>query len=287
MGVDGMKKRWMGLLLACAMVLGDGAAARAEDYKGDPGWSVEFTGSKMESNFNTSDINDAIYDLQPGDSIDISVALRNTAGGSADWWMANKVLQSLEDSQRVAASGGYTYTLAYQPPRGELETLYSSDTVGGERTGDMDVGEGLHEATESLDEYFYLDTLGTGEQGTISLTVALDGETQGNTYQDTLANLTLNFAVEERRGPIPVGDDDDGGDGDGGDDGGDDGGGGDGGSGGPGRGPGGQPPRTSDSSDLMLYVWISLASGLALLALTLYSLHRAGKRKDRKGGAEG
>lgn len=117
--------------------------------------------------------------------------------------------------------------------------------------------------------------------------MALDGETQGNTYQDTLANLTLNFAVEERRGPIPVGDDDDGGDGDGGDDGGDDGGGGDGGSGGPGRGPGGQPPRTSDSSDLMLYVWISLASGLALLALTLYSLHRAGKRKDRKGGAEG
>ena len=284
-----MKKRWMGLLLACALVLGDGAAARAEDYKGDPGWSVEFTGSKMESNFNTSDINDAIYDLQPGDSIDISVALRNTAGGSADWWMTNKVLQSLEDSQRVAASGGYTYTLAYQPPRGELETLYSSDTVGGERTGDMDVGEGLHEATESLDEYFYLDTLGTGEQGTISLTVALDGETQGNTYQDTLANLTLNFAVEERRNPVPVndGDDGDGGDGDGGDDGGDDGGGGDGGSGGPGRGPGGQPPRTSDSSDLMLYVWISLASGLALLALALYSLHRAGKRKDRKGGADG
>ena len=62
-----MKKRWMGLLLACAMVLGDGATAFAEDYKGDPGWAVEFTGSKMESNFNTSDINDAIYDLQPGE----------------------------------------------------------------------------------------------------------------------------------------------------------------------------------------------------------------------------
>ncbi len=278
MGVDGMKKRWMGLLLACAMVLGDGAAARAEDYKGDPGWSVEFTGSKMESNFNTSDINDAIYDLQPGDSIDISVALKNTAGGSVDWWMTNKVLQSLEDSQRVAASGGYTYTLAYQPPRGELETLYSSDTVGGERTGDMDVGEGLHEATESLDEYFYLDTLGTGEQGTISLTVALDGETQGNTYQDTLANLTLNFAVEERRNPVPVNDGDDGDGGNGGDGGGEDGGGGN-----PGRGPEGQPPRTSDDSSLMLYVGISLGSGLALLLVALYSLHRS---RREKGGAE-
>ena len=40
MGVDGMKKRWMGLLLACAMVLGDGATAFAD-------WAVEFTGSKM------------------------------------------------------------------------------------------------------------------------------------------------------------------------------------------------------------------------------------------------
>ena len=90
-----MKKKWMGLLLACSMVLGDSAMVRAEDYKGEAGWAVDFTGSRMESNFNTSDINDAIYDLQPGDSIDITVALKNTAGKEADWWMANKVLQSL------------------------------------------------------------------------------------------------------------------------------------------------------------------------------------------------
>ena len=96
-----MKKKWMGLLLVCAMVLGDGTAACAEHYKGDSGWAVDFTGSGMESNFNTSDINDAIYNLQPGDSIDISVALKNTGANDADWWMTNKVLQSLEDSQRV------------------------------------------------------------------------------------------------------------------------------------------------------------------------------------------
>ena len=269
MGVDRMKRNWMGLLLVCSMMLGDGATAFAEDYQGDPGWAVDFTGSGMESNFNTSDINDAIYNLQPGDSIDISVALKNTGANDADWWMTNKVLQSLEDSQRVAASGGYSYILTYQPPRGELETLYSSDTVGGERTGDMDVGEGLHEATESLSEYFYLDTLKAGEQGTISLTVALDGETQGNTYQDTLANLTLNFAVEERRNPVPVNDGEEGEP--------------------EGETPEGEtqtrrPPKTSDDSNLMLYVWISLGSGLALLALALYGLYRAGKKE--KGGAQ-
>ncbi len=257
-----MKKKWMGLLLACSMVLGDSAMVRAEDYKGEAGWAVDFTGSRMESNFNTSDINDAIYDLQPGDSIDITVALKNTAGKEADWWMANKVLQSLEDSQKAASSGGYTYVLTYQPPRGELETLYSSDTVGGERTEDIDVGEGLHEAAESLSEYFYLDTLGAGEQGIISLKVVLDGETQGNTYQDTLANLTLNFAVEERSVPVPVNDEEE-----------------------PeGQAPVRRPPKTSDDSDLMLYVGISLSSGLALLILALYSLYQS-KKKER-GGTE-
>nr|WP_304580494.1 hypothetical protein [uncultured Acetatifactor sp.] len=34
----------------------------------------------------------------------------------------------------------------------------------------------------------------------------------------------------------------------------------------------------------MLYVWISLGSGLALLALALYGLYRAGKKE--KGGAQ-
>ena len=31
MGVDRMKRNWMGLLLACSMMLGDGATAFAED----------------------------------------------------------------------------------------------------------------------------------------------------------------------------------------------------------------------------------------------------------------
>ena len=58
-------------------------------------------------------------------------------------------------------------------------------------------GVGLHEATGALQNYFYLDSLKTGQSGTITLYVALDGETQGNSYQDTLADLQMNFAVEK------------------------------------------------------------------------------------------
>ena len=80
--------------------------------------------------------------------------------------------------------------------------MFDSDTVGGEYDSVDDMlthmGEGLHSATNALKDYFYLDTIHNGEGGYITLEVALDGETQGNDYQDTLADLQMNFAVELR-----------------------------------------------------------------------------------------
>lgn len=85
--------------------------------------------------------------------------------------------------------------MKYHDPAGTETTLYDSETVGGEvKDGDE---EGLHEADQSLDSYFYLDRIKHGEKAYISLYVKLDGETQGNDYQDTLAKLQMNFAVEK------------------------------------------------------------------------------------------
>lgn len=271
-----MKKRKAAVLLCtCTLLLGAGSRVQAEDYQGEDGWSVRFQGNGLESNFKTADINDAIYNLQPGDSIAITVALENGGGKSTDWWMTNKVLRSLEDTQEAASGGGYTYTLIYENPEGTEKILYTSDTVGGEKEGSE--GAGLKEATDSLEEYFFLDALNTGEKGYIYLTVALDGETQGNVYQDTLADLQMNFAVEETSGPrlVPVEEDPNpgpGGEPDSGD-----------GSGG-GRGTG-RPPKTSDDADIFPYVALSLVSGTGLLILALYSMKQAGKEEKEKGGA--
>ena len=54
----------------------------------------------------------------------------------------------------------------------------------------------MEEATSDLNEYFFLDTLNSGESGTVTLTVHLEGETQGNAYQNTAAELAMRFAVE-------------------------------------------------------------------------------------------
>ena len=198
-----MRKRLFVLAATALMLISAPTAAKAEVYSGGSDWKVEFNGSQLNSTFKSSDINDAIYKLQPGDSVNISVSLVNSYEGETDWYMTNEVLQSLEDSQSVAGGGAYAYILTYINPEGQEKLLYSSESVGGE--GSNVAGEGLHQATNNLKNYFYLDYLTKGESAQVKLTVALDGETQGNTYQDTLAKLQMNFAVEPTSTDAPSG----------------------------------------------------------------------------------
>lgn len=189
-----MKRKRMCLVMAAVMTVGMGTTVSAEDFQGERSWRVEFNGDGMESNFRSSELAEEIYRIQPGDTIQLQVGIGNTGSGETDWYMTNEVLQSLEDTQSVAEGGAYGYELVYAAPDGEETVLYSSETVGGEDTAG---GEGLHQATGALEDSFYLGRLESGEEGRVLLTVELEGETQGNDYQDTLARLQMNFAVEE------------------------------------------------------------------------------------------
>lgn len=189
-----MRKKIISLAAACALMLSVPLSVQAEEFSGGDGWCVEFDGKKMESTFKSTDIDDAIYQLQPGDTVNLHLELKNSHDEGTEWYMSNKVLQSLEDSQSVADGGAYSYILTYIEPDGTERLLYSSESVGGDTVNES--GEGLHQATNSLEDFFYLDQLESGENAEITLTVKLEGETQGNTYQDTLAKLQMNFAVE-------------------------------------------------------------------------------------------
>ena len=56
--------------------------------------------------------------------------------------------------------------------------------------------EGLKEVDSALKNYMALETMRSGNSGTVTLKVSLDGETQGNRYQDTVADIELQFGVE-------------------------------------------------------------------------------------------
>lgn len=190
-----MKKKILCLALTVVMTIGAATTAFARDYQGADGWQVTFDGSKMNSNFQDSDVTDEMANIQPGDSIELKVQITNSDSGRTDWYMTNEVIQTLEDAQASAAGGGYSYRLTYVGSDNTENVLYDSTTVGGE--GSSKAGEGLKQVDNSTQDYFYLGRLASGESGTVHLTVGVDGETQGNGYQLTLAKLRMNFATEK------------------------------------------------------------------------------------------
>ena len=230
-----MKKKILCLAMMAMMVVGTTMTANAEDFKGSQTWLANFTGEKIESNFTSASIADEILQILPGDTITLEVSIQNSFEDETDWYMTNEVLKTLEESKDVAEGGAYTYILSYEGADGTVKELYNSDTVGGEGDVTADL-EGLHQATDSLEDYFFLERLDKSEKGTVKLFVKLDGETQGNDYQDTLARLQMNFAVEKVAGPIVV--------------------------------------QTGDATNMMMYAGMALVAGMALFFVAFLNSRR-------------
>lgn len=159
-------------------------------------WTVEFTGTEMKDD-GSADIAQAISGMQPGDSAQFDIDLFESYDGSADWYMRNEVLKSMEESFTDANSnsgGAYSYRLVYTNPQGEEKVILENETVSGDAgTGTT---QGLFDATTATGDWFYLDTLPSQAHAKVVLSVAIDGETHGNPYFDTNAKVQLSFAAE-------------------------------------------------------------------------------------------
>ena len=156
-------------------------------------WQVTFNGNALTSNYTSAAIQESIQGMQPGDDANFEINLNNRHDIPVDWYMENTVLHSFEDTGKTNG-GAYSYVLTYYPTQGNPVLLYSSNTVGGEGAKDGQVG--LYQATNALDQYLYLERIPSGGKSRMLLHVELDGETQINEYQDTRAELEIDFAVE-------------------------------------------------------------------------------------------
>ena len=150
-----MKKKSI-ILLTTLLLLGNSVSVFADTTNTKAG-KCEFNGEKMESSFDSTSVAVAVSEMEPGDTVNFSVDIKNTSNISTSWYMSNEVISSLEDAQKVAENGGYVYTLTYTGSDGQVKTLYDSDSVGGEK--ESVVGAGLNEVTDSLDEFFHLVNL--------------------------------------------------------------------------------------------------------------------------------
>ena len=194
-----MKRLGLSILTALVLLLSltVTAVAAEADNNEDLG-SLEYTGTKLIASSDFADLNDYLSGMEPGDSVLFTVTLKNNGTEDADFWMKNDAIQSFEDNKK-ASGGAYTYILSYNG-----EELSNNETVGGDVADDLAKRGGLHEATEALKEFFFLDTLKSGASAKVTLYVALDGLTQGNSYQDELSKINLTFGVENHT--VPTGD---------------------------------------------------------------------------------
>ncbi len=205
---------------------------------------------------------DRLSSLQPGDDVTFTINLRNDYSKSTNWYMTSKIVSSLEEG--AAKDGAYTYHLWYKNnTSGKTTDIYDSSRIGGV-IGDSEVSStGLLEINSALKEdytarngekYFYLDNLSRGQGGQVFLNIELDGETQGNAYQDRLADLKMNFAVQvvEPNSPPPSSNR--------------------------------NAPKTGDENNLLPYYIVMIVSGLMFLYFALDSytdrLYKKGKGRS-------
>ena len=179
------------IVILIALLLALPLGVKADTYPQETkDWTVTFDGKKLKTNYTSKEVADAMAGMQPGDNAELKITLINNHTESSTWWIENKIIKSFEDKLNISG-GAYKYSLSFTDASGTETVLYSSEKIGG--TGSE---TGLHEATDALEDFFVLGDIGSGESATVTVRFELDGETQGNAYQDTIGELQLDFAVE-------------------------------------------------------------------------------------------
>ena len=180
------------LLLALMMTLMMSQAVFADDTP-VKGGTYTYNGSDIVTTDDV-DLSDVLSGLEPGDSITITQTYENQSDKDTEWYIRNEILEKLEDSEEM--NGGYSYRLVSGG-----RVLFDSDAVGGE--GSESDEQGLEQINDAItgedagEKWIHIDTLSPGGKGTTTLTVALDGESQANAYEEKDGTLDVQYAVED------------------------------------------------------------------------------------------
>ena len=180
-----MMKKIISLALTVLVLAALMCPAYADSFSGTG--NAVYDGSKINTDFGTT-INKIAEGFQPGDDITIEITLKNNCDVSTDWYMSNEVLKPFESGD--ADNGAYSYSLKYVGT--EDKTIFDSSVIGGEQA------ESIQDATDALNDFFFLGTIGARKTGKVILKMAVDGETQNNDYWNTISQVQMRFAVEKK-----------------------------------------------------------------------------------------
>ncbi len=159
-------------------------------------WEVKYKGNKNFETVGKDATKSTIESAMPGDDISYVVTYTNDSSTTSDFYLCADVLSSLENnsldgSVANAKGGAYGYSVTYGQT-GIENTIIDSDTVG----GDSVVSLGLNQVDKDK-SYVYVGRLSKGQSGKVIINISLDGNTQDNSYMRKLAELSVQFAVQD------------------------------------------------------------------------------------------
>ena len=181
------------LLLALITLLMMSQAVFADNLTAYGG-TYTFNGSNIVQS--GGNLSQAVSGMMPGDTVTIEFRYKNEANDSTEWYLRNEVLKTLEETAKDAKNGGYTYNLTNYGATGTTPIFDSVAVAGDENYEPGGIAKGLKGATDATGEFFHIDTLSKGQSGRTVLTIGLDGESQGKGYENALAQIAVQYAVE-------------------------------------------------------------------------------------------
>lgn len=185
-----MKKRIMNFVLALTLVLAGtiGATASVKANETAKDW-MTFTyngGSETDFTAKVADGFTPFSDVMPGDTITYKIKYVNGHDKTASFYMNAEVVKSLERANKEVG-GAYSYTITNNG-----QELFSNNSVGGDSTEKL----GLTQVSGDTGLYFTLGDVPASGEGTVAVSITLDGDTQANIYKDKIAELQFFFRAE-------------------------------------------------------------------------------------------
>ena len=183
-----MKKNKLNIVLALMLVVAgiSGTKLTANAETEGLSWSVTYNGSGFTSTYDAS--NATISDAMPGDTIEYTVEYINGSSEAAVFYMNADVVKTLEEGAE-ASGGAYSYKITTNTSD---TPIFDSETVGGDATAVV----GLDQVNGKEGAYFSLGEVAVGKSGKVTVSISLDGNSQTNSYMDTLAEIELKFGAE-------------------------------------------------------------------------------------------
>lgn len=200
-----MKKKIVYTALAL-MLIATGFLGIKENAKAatqSVGWDVTYNGSGFSSTYDVSKT--TITGTMPGDTIIFNVNYINGSNETTEFYLSTDIINSLEEKSvgggsSNAAGGAYSYKLAYTI-NGATNVIYDSETVGGDDSVVAGLKQVQGQAGDGNGAYFNIGKLAPASNGsnmgTVTIEIALDGNSQDNSYMATLATLDVRFGAQK------------------------------------------------------------------------------------------